>query len=314
MQMPEQDVTFGIVIQATPRGFSEEVMADPTKATQVLIDNDSRFIETVRPHFNTVWVEDHFQWGNTPVIEAMTTLSFLAGKHPGLRFGHIVMSQAYRNPALTAKMAANLQALTYGNFILGIGAGWKEDEYRAYGYDFPSGGQRVDELEEAVQVIRAMWTQSPANFEGKYYRIRGAECQPQPNPPIPLLIAGTGEKMLHVVAKYADWWNGAFKTPEQYAHLTEVLSRYCRDIGRDPGEILLSYYALLSLSNDPARLKHPAPGDQNHFVTGSPDEVAEEFSRFIQLGVRHFQVRFLDFPSTEGVDLFLNGVLPRLRR
>ncbi len=312
--MPSQDVTFGLEVQPTPKGFSTEFTGDPTQASYAMMDRNSELVEIARPYFGTVWVEDHLQWDTRPLVEAITTLAFLAGKHPGLRFGHIVLGQSYRNPALTAKMAANMQLLTKGNFILGIGAGWKEDEYRAYGYDFPSGGQRVDELEEAVQVIRAMWTQSPANFEGKYYTIRQAECQPQPNPPIPLLIAGTGEKkMLHVVAKYADWWNGAFKTPEQYAHLVEVLSRYCRDIGRDPGEILLSYYALLSLSNDPARLRHPAPGDQNHFVAGSPQDVAEEFSRFIQLGVRHFQVRFLDFPSTEGVDLFLNDVLPRLR-
>ena len=98
---------------------------------------NERYIEALRPHFSTVWVEDHFQWENKPVLEAMTTLTYLSGRHEGLKWGHIVLGQSYRNPALTAKMAANLQLMTGGNFILGIGAGWKEDEYRAYGYPYP---------------------------------------------------------------------------------------------------------------------------------------------------------------------------------
>lgn len=308
--MPDQELTFGLVAQATPKGFSDEVMADPTKAGQALMETNDRLIEIARRHFDTIWAEDHFQWGNRPVLEAITTLSYLVGKYPGMRFGHIVLGQSYRNPALTAKMAANLQLLSGGKFILGIGAGWKEDEYRAYGYPYPPAGQRIDELEEAVQIIRAMWADSPASFEGKYFRIENAECEPRPNPPIPLLIAGKGEKkLLRVVAKYADWWNAPFMQPDEFAHKQEVLAEHCREVGRDPAEITHTYYALLSLAADRDKADHNDP----NFIAGNPDDVTEVLSQFVKQGVKHIQIRFTDFPSTDGLELFIEKVLPRLR-
>ena len=307
--MSNGDLTFGIVIAPVPRGFPDDVMADPVRATQALMDANERTIEAMRPHFDAVWAEDHFQWEKRPVIEAITSLTWLAGRHEGLRFGHIVLGQSYRNPALTAKMAAMLQALTGGNFILGIGAGWKEDEYRAYGYDFPTAGQRIDELEETVQIIRAMWADSPASFQGNYYRIENAECQPQPNPPIPLLIAGGGEKKtLRVVAKYADWWNHNFCTSEEYAHKQRVLAEHCREVGRDPGGILHTYYGVVQLLEDPSK----AEQRPFHLVTGNADMVTRELEEFVKLGVKHFQFRFLDFPSNDGLRVFMEKVLPRL--
>ena len=128
------DVTFGWVIQAAPTSKQEEEAGTPFEAGLALMEAKERYIEAARPHFDTVWVEDHFQWGKRPTLEAITTLTYLAGRHEEMRFGHIVLGQSYRNAALTAKMAANLQLMTKGRFILGIGAGWKEDEYRAYGY------------------------------------------------------------------------------------------------------------------------------------------------------------------------------------
>jgi alkanesulfonate monooxygenase SsuD/methylene tetrahydromethanopterin reductase-like flavin-dependent oxidoreductase (luciferase family) len=306
-----QHLTFGLVIQPTPRGFPEDIMSNPVRATQALMEANERLIRVMRPHFDTVWAEDHFMWDKRPVVEAITTLTWLAGRHEGLRFGHIVLGQSYRNPALTAKMAANLQTLTHGNFILGIGAGWKEDEYIAYGYEYPPAGVRIAQLEEAVQIIRTLWTQSPANFQGKYYRIVNAECVPQPDPPIPLFIAGGGEKKtLRVVAKYADWWNHNFCTAEEYAHKQRVLAQHCREVGRDPADILHTYYALVSLVDDPAKAeKNP----RLHVVGGDADMVTRELEEFVRLGVRHFQLRFLDFPSTEGLEKFIERVLPRLR-
>lgn len=309
--MPSQDVTFGFVTQPIAKNFPAEVMADPTQAGYATMDRTSELIEIARPYFDTMWAEDHFQWDDRPVVEAITTLAFLAGKHPGLRFGHIVLAQSYRNPALTAKLAANMQLLTKGNFILGIGAGWKEDEYRAYGYPYPSGAQRIDELEEAVQICRAMWIDSPASFEGRYYRIENAHCVPQPNPPIPLLIAGAGEKKtLRVVAKYADWWNAPFMEADRFKRKQEVLARHCQEVGRDPGEIVHSYYAIVSLSDDPEKVQR---NEDPHFVAGSPDDVTTELEQYIRLGVKHIQIRFQDFPGSNGLELFINKVLPRLR-
>ena len=248
------DITFGFVMQPVPKGFSDGVMADPNEATRTLMRANEDFIQAMQPHFDTVWVEDHFQWDKRPVLEAVTAITYLLARHEGLRYGHIVLGQSYRNPAYTAKMAALLQALTNGKFIMGIGAGWKEDEYRAYGYGFPPAPQRIDELEDTVRIMRAMWTQSPATYKGKYYSIENAECIPQPNPPIPLLIAGGGEKKtLRVVAKYADWWNHNICTAEVFAHKQQVLAEHCRAIGRDFNEIYQTYYADVSINEDVQR-------------------------------------------------------------
>ena len=308
--MGNGDITFGWVIYPVPRGLSDADMAVPGRAASALMHANEAYIEAMQPHFDTVWVEDHFQWDSRPVLEAVTTLTYLAGRHEQVRFGNIVLGQSYRNPALTAKMAANLQLMTSGRFILGIGAGWKEDEYLAYGYPYPSAGERIDQLEEAVQIIRAIWSQSPATFHGEHYHIENAECQPQPDPPIPLLIAGGGEKKtLRVVAKYADWWNHNFCDAEEFAHKQQVLANHCREIGRDPAEIVQTYYGFLQFVDDPSKKEQR----DFHLISGTPDDITRELEQFIKLGVKHFQFRIMDFPKTDGLHTFIEKVLPRLR-
>ena len=309
--MAQDGVTFGYVIPTVPRGFPDEVMADPSEATRALMAGIGRAIEAVRGHFGTVWVEDHFQWGgNRPVLEALSTLCYLAARYERMRFGTIVLGQGYRNPALVAKMGAILQALTGGNFILGIGAGWKEDEYRAYGYPYPPDGERIEQLEEAVQIIRAMWTQSPASFEGKHYRIENADCEPRPNPPIPSLIGGGGEKKtLRVAAKYADWWTAPVQSLDEYAHKQRVLAGHCRAIGRDPAEITHTFCARVSVVEHAADA-YKGPG--RYVISGTPDMVTRELEQLITWGVKHFQLSFFGFPHTDDIELFINRVLPRL--
>ena len=171
------------------------------------LDGYRETLDGLPPDFTTVWIPDHFQFGDSLRPEAWTVLTYLAALFPRFRFGHLVLGQSFRNPALLAKMAATLQDLTGGRYILGIGAGWHEEEYRAYGYDYPSGGTRVEELAEAIEVIRAMWTESPATFHGKHYRIDGAYCVPRPDPPPPIMVGTNGPKALRVTARLADWWN-----------------------------------------------------------------------------------------------------------
>ena len=161
-------------------------------------------LELLPPAFTTVWRSDHFQVGDADIWEGWTELVYLAALFPDLRFGHLVLGQSYRNPALLAKMAATLQDLTGGRYILGLGAGWLEEEYAAYGYDYPSGGTRVAQLAEAIQVVRAMWAESPATFHGEHYRIERAVCLPKPEPPPPIMIGTNGPKALRVVARHAD--------------------------------------------------------------------------------------------------------------
>src|SRR6266702_3227367 len=191
-KQPMSTINFGLMLQADTRPIPERA---PTGDAPTLLEFDQRLtqVAATSPGFTTLWMEDHLQWEEGPALESFSTLCYLAAQHPNFKVGTLVLNQAYRNPALLAKMAANLQFLSAGRFILGIGAGWKEDEYRAYGYPFPNARARVEQLEEAAQVIRAMWTSRPANFTGKYYTISDAWCIPQPSPPIPLVIGGGGE-------------------------------------------------------------------------------------------------------------------------
>ena len=141
------------------------------------VDTLSRYqavLEMLPDDFSTIWIEDHFQFQDRPTMEGWTLLTYLAALYPRYKFGHLVLSQSYRNPALLAKMAATLQHLTGGRYILGIGAGWHEEEYRAYGYDYATGGVRVGQLAEVISVLRAMWTESPATFHGRWHHIEGA--------------------------------------------------------------------------------------------------------------------------------------------
>ena len=294
-------ITFGWVITPAARDAS---------GAATLHENNRRFIERMRGVFDTIWVEDHFQWGDRPVVECWTALAYLAAQHPDFTFGALVLGQSYRNPALTAKMMASLHWLTGRRTIAGIGAGWKEDEYRAYNWPYPEPRTRIEQLEDAVRIIRAMWTQSPASYTGKHYSIKEAYCEPRPNPPPPLLIAGGGEKLtLRVVAKHADWMNVGFCNAETYARKLGALRKHCDKVGRDYDSIKKTYFGFVSVSRDGAK---PEPRGDLHIVYGAPDKVAGEMRQFVDLGVEHFMLRFVDFPSVEGLELFLAEVKPRL--
>jgi len=272
--------------------------------------DNQRFIEKLSGKFEMIWVEDHLQWDDRPVLECWTALVFLASRYPEFKFGPLVFGQSYRNPALTAKMFSTLYWLTEGRMVAGIGAGWKEDEYLSYGWPYPAAETRIGELEDAVQIIRKLWTESPATFKGKYFQIEEAYCEPMPSPPPPLLIAGGGEQLtLKLVAKYGDWMNVGFCKSEVYAQKLEALRGHCTAIGRDYDEIKKSYFAFVSINED----EFEPPGrSQPHLVMGNAQEVTKEFKQFIDLGVEHFMIRFVDFPSTKGLELFLDKVMPQL--
>ncbi len=238
--------------------------------------------------------------------------------YPTLTFGASVICQSYRNPALLAKMVANLQLLTGGRFVFGIGAGWMEEEYRAYNYEFPRPGIRMDQLEEAILIAKQLWTQAPASFEGKHYRIDNAYCAPQPDPIPPLLIGGGGEKRtLRLVAQYADWWNIPGGSLDNYAHKLDVLRQHCEAIGRDYDEILKTWSAeATAVAPTEAEAQHIAaasPYNNQDAIVGTPKQVAAQLQAFIDLGVDYLIVRVLDFPSTTGLELFAREVMPQLR-
>ncbi len=281
-------------------------------------------LQVIQPHFDTVWIDDHtmpwagWQAKDTPYQECETSIAFFAAAYPKLSFASSMFCQSYRNPALAAKAAANLQWLTGGRFIYGIGAGWMEEDYRAYNFPFPKPSVRIAQLAEAVQIAKLLWSESPASFEGTYYRIEDAYCEPQPNPAPPVLIGGGGEQLtLRVVAQHADWWNFSGGDLATYAHKLDVLRRHCDAAGRDFAEIVKTWttdgIALGDSEADARRIAAASPYNNDTVIAGTPEQVAEQLQRFVDLGVEHFVVRLLDFPKTEGIERFAQEVMPLLR-
>jgi len=168
-----------------------------------------------------------------------------------------------------------------------------------------------------VQIIRGMWTQPKTTFHGKYYHVEEAICQPQPQPRPPIMIGGSGRKLtLRVAAQYADWWNGGGSVEDLRATI-EVLAGHCRAVGRDPASITITSgsdcVAVAGSSEEAQRMAQASPFNNPNGFIGTPDEVAAKIQPYIDLGVQHFILRFVDFPRLDGAKLFIKEVLPRFR-
>jgi alkanesulfonate monooxygenase SsuD/methylene tetrahydromethanopterin reductase-like flavin-dependent oxidoreductase (luciferase family) len=287
------------------------------------VEQITQVLDVVQHHFASVWVDDHFwpwapwQADETPYLECMTTIAYFAARYPTLNFGASVLCQSYRNPGLLAKMVANTQLLTGGRFLFGLGAGWMEEEYRAYNFDFPKPAVRLAQLEEVIQIVRALWTETPATFVGHHYRIDNAFLMPKPEPIPPLLIGGGGEQLtLRLVAKYADWWNFPGGTLENYAHKLAVLRQHCDAVGRNYDDIVKTWSAeAVAVGATEAEARHIAAASpyNNQPILGTAEQVAEQLQQFLDLGVSYLIVRLLDFPQTDGLHRFIEEVMPRLR-
>lgn len=277
-------------------------------------------LDILHGRMDSVWVDDHFwpwatwQSPDTPYTEIVSTMAFYAARFPKLRWVSSMFCQAYRSPGVIAKTVANLQWLTGGRIVFGFGAGWMEPEYRAFGYDFPKPAVRIAQMEEAIQVIKRLWTESPANFAGRYYRIENAYCSPKPNPLPPLMIGGGGEQLtLRVVAQYADWWNHPGGALENYARKLDILRSHCDAVGRNYDDILKTYNAeFIAVAHSEAEARRIAAATpyRNSQIIGTPQQVAEQLHAFVDLGVRYFAVRLVDFPNPAGLELFIDEVMP----
>jgi F420-dependent oxidoreductase-like protein len=203
-----------------------------------------------------IWFADHFMPNaadvSAPVAEAWTAIAGLAALVPRVRIGTLVTGNTYREPAVLAKMAAGVDIISGGRLVLGLGAGWQENEHVAYGIPFHTVGGRLRRLEEACQVIKGLFENDRTTFDGRYYQLRDAPLEPKPvQRPVPLLIGGGGEKVtMRIAAQYADEWN-VWGTPDTLRHKTTILEQHCADLGRDPTTIQRSAQALLFLSDDP---------------------------------------------------------------
>ena len=277
-------------------------------------------------------VTDHFM-PNTPdrvgdMLEAWTTLTALAALTKRMRVGTIVSGNTYRHPAVLAKMAANIDIISGGRLICGLGAGWQENEHAAYGIPFYTMGERLKRLDEACQVLSLLWTQERTTFKGKYYQLDDAPLMPKPvqKPRPELMIGGGGEKVtLKIVARWADHWN-VWGGPETLAKKGKILDGYCAEIGRDPKTILRSAVMVPLLSEDRAeidkmqqifmkRMGRDEASAKDTMLVGSAAQMLDKLGKLRDSGVGllFIPTMVLGKDQLKPLDVLIEKVAPALR-
>ena len=300
--------------------FGLGLLAGPPKGQldRWLADLDAT-LPQLKGHFRSLWMTDHFQWEGEPTYEAMTVLSFIAARYPDFEVGPMVLGQSYRNPALLALMGATLQTLSQGRFIMGIGAGWKEDEYHAYNYDYPSPSIRLQQLEETLIILKKMWEEpGQASFEGAHYRVTDAYCEPKPAPRIPILVGGGGYTTMKHAAKYADIWNLPDATLDAYTDRSNVLKRHLDDIGRDPATMRFSWFGRVATGRTEAEarargLSRPDKWTSERAFVGTPEQIVEQMNGFVEQGCDYFMVDIIGAPDEDVIGMVTEDILPKLK-
>ena len=289
--------------------------------------------------WESVWVYDHFHTVPEPTEEATheawTLMAAFAATTSRVRLGQMCTCMAYRNPAYLAKVAATVDIVSGGRVEMGIGAGWYEHEWRAYGYGFPGAGDRIAALDEGVQIMKQAWETGVATLDGKYYQVDGARVHPRPLqlPRIPLWIAGGGEKKtLRIVARLGDYANLS-GDPETFEHKSAVLEQHCRDVGREFGEITRSANYNVVIGETEAdvadrlawigdvfrrTLPHRETEEVDMFrrgpLVGTPEQIVEKLTALQGLGMTYAITYFQEAAhDTSGIELFEREVTPALR-
>ncbi|GAB4583677.1 LLM class F420-dependent oxidoreductase [Nocardia sp. IFM 10818] len=328
---------FGIFI---PQGWRLDLVGiDPAAQWDVMRglaqradDNDA---------WESLWVYDHFHTVPVPTEEATheawTLMSAFAATTSRVRLGQMCTAISYRNPAYLAKVAATVDLISGGRVEMGIGAGWYEHEWRAYGYGFPPAGERLARLDEGVQIFKQAWTTGSATLDGKHYQVNGAIVRPLPlqEGGIPIWVAGGGEKVtLRIAAKYARYTNFSAE-PEEFARKSDLLRGHCAEVGTDFDAITRSanFNAVVGATEAEVEQRLAALIDRlapvagaetakgwvdSMFRTspavGTPEQIVERIGRVRDLGLSY---SIFNFPEaaydTSGIELFEREVLPALR-
>jgi alkanesulfonate monooxygenase SsuD/methylene tetrahydromethanopterin reductase-like flavin-dependent oxidoreductase (luciferase family) len=290
-------------------GFGRERIDERT-----YLDDLQRALDLASEHFSSFWLSDHFLTKGQFLIEAWTTLVWMAARYPKPMLGTHVLSASHRNPALLAKMVATFQVLSRGRFILGYGAGSDRWEHAAAGLEFPRTPIRIAKMIESLKLMRALWTEAPARFQGTYYRLTDAYCVPRPDPIPPIVIGGHGEKyLLRAVAEYADGWIGQVLTKDVSRHKLAVLKQHCQDLGRDYDSIVKSYPLVTFLAKTQSEAEQRAGswlGRGDSTFIGEPARMRDYLSEMIEMGFTRFQLFFANFPELDDMRLFVEKVLP----
>jgi alkanesulfonate monooxygenase SsuD/methylene tetrahydromethanopterin reductase-like flavin-dependent oxidoreductase (luciferase family) len=296
--------------------FGLSLLAGPPKG------QPERFIEDLDaslPHLgdsiSSLWMTDHFFWNEDPTHEAWTVMAYLSAYYPTLMIGPMVLGQSYRNPALTAKMAATLQSLSKGRFYMGIGAGWKEDEYRAYGYDYPTPKIRLEQLEDTLEILTRLWTEpGKVTYHGKHYHIEDAICEPKPEPMIPIVVGGGGEKTMSLAVKYAQMWNLSDATIDRYRDRLAILRRHCETQGREWNSIRKSWFGRVAVGRTAAEAEARGGGKwrRDNAFLGTPVEIVEQMNAFVAVDCDFFMIDILGLPDADVMSMVVEEVIPKV--
>lgn len=275
--------------------------------------------------YHSIFSNDHVLRGEGGYIfEGWTVLSALSSVTKRVRLGNLVLCNSFRYPQLLAKMTSTLDVISGGRFELCIGAGWLEDEYIRYGIPFPKPAVRVAQLRESLDIIKRLWTLDRANFQGKYYRLRDAICEPKPlqKPHPPIMVGGGGEKLtLRVVAEFGDICNFG-GSPEGYAHKLDVLRRHCESVGRSFDEIEKSWTGDFIIAADKSDLTRKIQAimpkgmlladyvEAN--IVGTPEECLKKVEEYMGLGVTYFTVNGFSKIMKRELEMIAESVMPSL--
>ena len=316
---------FGVIV---PQGWRMDLVniKDPVEKYETMTRVAK---EAERLDYDSIWLYDHFHTVPVPTIETTfecwTSTAALARDTQRIKVGQIVTCNGYRNPALLAKMASTVDVMSHGRLIFGIGAGWYEHEYSAYGYGYPETRERMRRLSEGVRVIRTMWDQERAEFEGEYYQLKGAINEPKgvQKPHIPMLIGGSGEQVtLKLVAKYGDACNIGGLDPANYRHKFEVLRQHCEAVGRNYDEIERTAVVTVGYAANDAEadaLSKPTRGSatleevKRGNLIGDSALIIEGLKRIEEAGVQHFIIYIAEAYKLEPVQRFAEEVISQFK-
>jgi len=278
--------------------------------------------------FDSVWVCDHLQGVPAPqldILEAWSLLAAVAAVTERVELGTLVTPPGFRNPAVLAKQAATVDVIAGGRVVVGLGSGWAEPEFVGYGLPFPPVAERMQALRETAELLPRLWTEDVVTYAGTFARADGAYCAPKPVRRPPLLIGGSGEKVLmRIAAEHADVWNNGAVTQDQLAHKIAVLRDHCRAVGRDPAEVTVSQQCNVVLVASEAeapealakatRIYGPmAAALEEHGIWGSPSRVIDAIHRHVELGCTHFVMELFGRDPRTPARLFADHVLPAFR-
>ena len=292
--------------------------------------------------YDSMWICDHFMFGkHDAIFECWTSLSYLAALTHSIKLGTWVLCNSYRNPALVAKMASTLEIASGGRLYLGIGAGWNEKEYRAYGYRFLPPRERIQALRESLRIIKSLWTEPKVTYGGNYSSTNEATCNPKPTRAPVIMVGCFGNKMLRLTSELADAWciagsAGSYEdpSPEIFRERSNYIDKCCMELGRNPNEIERITQGHVLLDTDVNRYKKRTEDYKNRiaqaidsgqmpkvdidrmvesFIHGSSSECITQMNDLIDAGAEHFILYFVDFPDSRMMELFAKYVIPNVK-